>query len=147
MKIKLLLPILLFLGAFYLNAQKNLQDQYSKKELQSFSEIYKHQLDNPFDVAAVMKNAAKQLTISEKRMGEIMRAQFAGRKIDLNKEEKAELLKLKALMAVEKGKHEKRMAAFMASKKLKPSKFNEIRHSFHEDKTFQVSVIKQTKNN
>lgn len=141
-KFKPLVLLLVLVNSTSLFAQEKstINQKFSSEELQTFMKIYEYKLNHPFDIVAAMQKSVKKTSISEKRISEILQAQFAGNEIKLSDFEKKELETINLLMEKEKVEHEKEINKFIAETKMDTSKYLEIREEFDNDKDFQAVV-------
>ncbi|WP_299184017.1 hypothetical protein [uncultured Aquimarina sp.] len=107
-----------------------------------YSQIKKRQLDHPFDIIKSMKGNAKLINISEKRMHEILQAQFSGKVISITPLESKELKKLQDLMMKDYLTYNQKTGKLPIEKKASQSRYNEFKERYHSDPIFQQSVNK-----
>ncbi|WP_075341035.1 hypothetical protein [Tenacibaculum agarivorans] len=141
MKKNYLFFTLSLLSIFSLSSQTK-EQEYSKKQIQSYNKVYQKILDNPFDITASMRKNIKQVSITEERMGEILQAQFNGTKISITKKEAQELEKLKSLMENDKNIHEIKIKKIMTENHLDYENYQKIKKKITTNKTLKARINK-----
>ncbi|MFN3316730.1 MAG: hypothetical protein ACK40K_07945 [Raineya sp.] len=112
------------------------------EELIKFYHLYKYELDNPFDLVNILPQCVKKVNISEKRMEEIFQAQALGRDPKFSEVEKQEMVKLEALMKIEKEKYDAEFAKKIKEKGLTAKRYEEIKKKFHSDTALQQKTYR-----
>ena len=140
MKLKLFYLIFFFALSSLLTAQ--VKEKYSKTELITFLKIYKYSLDHPFDLADSMKKNATKIKISEKRLTEILQAQFAGNFVKLTDAENNEMTSLKKLMEIDEEKYKSELKKYIIDNHIAYEKYKEIESLFNSNQKFQKKINK-----
>ncbi len=137
---------LIFLLFISFNTWSQKKEKFSSLELKTFLKIYKHTLDLPFDAATALQKSAKLSAIPEKRLSEILKAKFAGNKVELSDEEIGEMNTIKKNMQTDKDLYDNELDKYILKQKMTPKKYHEIENLYHANNKFQEKINKLSNN-
>jgi hypothetical protein len=145
MTIKLAITFIFFISSYGTFSQTNEKEKYTKKEQFAFLKIYKHTLDNPFDITTSMQKNVPKIKIEEARFSEILQAQFAGNEPTLTAAENKEMAVLQNLMELDKKEYDSLLKKYAISQGISYEKYLAIEKLYHENKKFQKKIDKLSK--
>ena len=134
--------LIIFITSYSLFSQTIEKEKYTKKEQFAFLKIYKHTLDNPFDITTSMQKNVPKIKIEEARFSEILQAQFAGNEPTLTAAENKEMATLKALMELDKKEYDRELKKYAIAQGISYEKYLVIEKLYHENKKFQKKIDK-----
>ncbi len=121
-------------------SKEKITEKFTKEEKGKFSVVYEYTTENSFDA---IKSGQKNLPasgLSEQKFGEILTAQFGGRKPTLTPTEQAAAINLNKLIEKDKQEYDKQVNKVVLAQNLTLKKYEQMKEEHLKNRFFQNEI-------